>query len=119
MRLSDNGATEIVNDPLGFIERAYPHAVGTVRTVFCPKSKTLLSIHIPLQCPGVVGDIVAFRGHLAIGNGLAGTVGGALLTYFTEFLGTQWPIRVVAERKICEDFAESDSRTEFFSNQKS
>jgi len=116
-RSSDYGSSKIVDYPSGLVKRAYPEAVRTIRAVFCPKSETLLGIHIPLQGPGLIGDIVAFRGHLAMGYGLVWTVSGALLTYFTELLDTEGPIVVVAERKICKDLTESDSRTEFFSNQ--
>jgi len=64
---SDDAPGYIMDYPPGFIKWAYPDAIGTIRSVFCPKGKTLLGVYIPFQCSGLIGDIMTFLCHLAIG----------------------------------------------------
>ena len=64
---------------------------------FGPESKTAFGIHIPFEGSGLVGDIVAFCGHLAIGYRPAGAKSRTLFTNSAKFFDTQWLIAVVTE----------------------
>ena len=108
-----------MNHPFGLVERAYPNAVGAIGSVLCPELEAFLTIHIPLERSGMVGDIVPLRGHLTFRDRLARTVGGTFFIIFAEGLGTQRPICVVTERQVCKYLTDSDPRAEFLSHQKS
>ena len=58
-----------MDKPGGLIEGAYLDAIATVHPDFCPPLETLFTIHIPLQNTGLIGNIVAFRGFIPVGDG--------------------------------------------------
>jgi hypothetical protein len=49
---------------------AYHDAVGAGHSDLAPEFKASLTVHIPLQDPGLVGNVVAFSGHIPMGDSL-------------------------------------------------
>jgi hypothetical protein len=86
-----------VNLAAGFVERADADTVGTIGAVFGPESKTAFGIYVPFEGSGLVGDIVAFGGHLTIGYRPAGAKGRTFFTNPAKFFDTKWLIGVVTE----------------------
>ena len=108
-----------MNLPPRLVERAYPNAVGTVISILCPPLEALFTIHIPLQAAGMIRDVMTFHGLVVIGDCLGGAMLGALLTDVTEFLDPERLVGVMLKWKIGKHLANTDTRTEFLSNQKS